>query len=132
MVSSKARKQRKLLYTAPLHVRRNVLASHLSKELREKYKRRSLSVRTGDEVEVMRGEFRGKKGKISRIDLKYYKVYIEGIVRKKIEGTDRMAAMVPSNLRLVGLNLTDKRRSQVLGRNVKLGDANGKEEVKNS
>ncbi|MEM5790611.1 MAG: 50S ribosomal protein L24 [Candidatus Aenigmatarchaeota archaeon] len=114
--SKKPRKQRKFLYKAPLHLRRKMISAHLSKELREKYKRRSLSLRRGDEVEVMRGEFKKRKGKILRIDTKKYKVYIEGIMRKKTDGTERIVPFHPSNLKIINLNLEDKRRVKILER----------------
>ncbi|MEM5773327.1 MAG: 50S ribosomal protein L24 [Candidatus Aenigmatarchaeota archaeon] len=117
--SKKARKQRKFLFSAPLHVRRKMISAHLSKELKEKYKRRSLPLRKGDEVEVMRGEFKGKKGKISRIDLKKYKVYIEGITRKKTTGAEVQAPIHPSNLRIISLNLDDKERVKAIERKIK-------------
>jgi len=114
--SKKPKKQRKFLHTAPLHLRRKLMAAHLSKELKEKYKTRSLSVRRGDEVEVMRGGFKKRKGKISRVDLKKYKVYIEGITRKRTDGTERQVPIHPSNLRIINLNLEDKRRAKILER----------------
>lgn len=117
--SSKPRKQRKFLFTAPLHLRRKLLSSHLSKELREKYKRRSLPVRKNDEVEVMRGEFKKKRGKISRVDLKKYKVYVEGMTIKRTDGTERQVAFHPSNLKIINLNLDDKRRVKTLERKMK-------------
>jgi len=123
--SKKARKQRKFLFTAPLHIRRKMMAAHLSKELREKYKRRSLPLRKGDEVEVMRGEFKGKRGKVSRIDLKKYKVYIEGITRRKTTGTEVQVPIHPSNLRIISLNLDDKKRVEALERKIKKWE-NGK------
>jgi len=116
--SKKPRKQRKFLYKAPLHLRRKMLASHLSKELREKYKRRSMPVRKGDEVLVMRGGFKGKTGKISRIDLKKYHVYIEGITRRRTVGTDVQVPIHPSNLQIINLNLDDKRRVKIIERKV--------------
>jgi len=121
--SKKPKKQRKFLYTAPLHLRRKMLASHLSKELREKYKRRSLPVRKGDEVLVMRGKLKGKIGKIARINLKKYRVYIEGITRKRTVGTEVQVPIHPSNLQLTNLNLADKKRIKVLERKegVKVG-----------
>ncbi|SRR3989344_3896778 len=122
--SSKVRKQRKFVYDAPLHVRRNMLASHLSEDLAKRYNRRSFPIRTGDEVEVMRGDFKGKKGKISKVDLKFYRVYVEGMTLKKVEGTERMAALHPSNLRILSLNLEDKRRAGQLER---VGVTNDKE-----
>jgi large subunit ribosomal protein L24 len=108
--SKKPRKQRKALYTAPLHIRRKLLSAHLSKELREKYKRRSFPLRTGDEVKILRGEFKGRVGKVSRVDLKKPKVYVEGITRKRTIGTEVQVPIHPSNLMIVNLNLSDKRR----------------------
>ncbi|MEM7825724.1 MAG: 50S ribosomal protein L24 [Candidatus Aenigmatarchaeota archaeon] len=114
--SKKPKKQRKFLLTAPLHLRRKMISSHLSKELREKYKTRSLPLRKGDEVEIMRGEFKKKKGKVSRIDTKKYRVYIEGVTRKRTDGTERQVPIHPSNLRIINLNLEDKRRVKILER----------------
>ena len=72
MKSKQPRKQRKFLYNAPLHVRRKILSAHLSKELREKYKRRGFPIRKDDEVEVMRGEHKKKRGKISKVDFHHH------------------------------------------------------------
>ena len=120
--SKKPRKQRKFLYTAPLHLKRKMLSSHLSKVLREKYKKRSMPARKGDEVLVMRGKFKGKTGKISRIDLKKQRVYIDGISRKRTVGTEVLVPIPSSNVQITNLNLDDKRRVKVLERKgVKLG-----------
>jgi large subunit ribosomal protein L24 len=114
--SSKARKQRKFLYTAPLHVRRKLIAGHLSKELREKYTRRSMPLRKGDEVEIMRGKFKKRTGRIARINTESFKVYIDGIMVKRTDGTERQAPIHPSNIKIVRLNLDDKKRLKVLER----------------
>lgn len=115
-VSKKARKQRKFLFNAPLHIRRKIMSAHLSKELRAKYNTRSLPARKGDEVQIMRGEFKGKSGKISRVDLRRYKIYIDGIKRKTTTGIERLVPIHSSNLKIVNLNLDDKRRLEVLKR----------------
>lgn len=114
--SKQPRKQRKYRYNAPLHIKRKFLSAHLSKELREKYNKRSFPVRKGDEVEVMRGKFNKKKGKISRINLKKSKVYIDGITVKKVDGTDVQTPIDPSNLRIMSLNLEDEKRLKALRR----------------
>ena len=116
--SKKPRKQRKFLVEAPLHIRRKMIAAHLSKELREKYKRRAVPLRRGDEVVVMRGEFKGKKGKVLRIDTKKYKVYVEGITRKKSTGAQALVPIHPSKLMIINLDLSDKKRVEMLGRKV--------------
>jgi large subunit ribosomal protein L24 len=118
--SKKARKQRKFLYNAPLHIRRKMISAHLSKELREKYKRRSFPLRKGDEVKVMRGEFKGTIGKIVRVDTKKYKVYVDTVKKKRSVGTEYLVPVSPSNLMITKLNLEDKYRLKMLerGKNV--------------
>jgi large subunit ribosomal protein L24 len=114
--SKKPRKQRKFLYKAPLHLRRKMISAHLSKELREQYKRRSLPLRKGDEVKVMRGEFKGTIGKVVDIDTKKYKVYVDTVKKKRSVGTEYLVPISPSNLMIVKLNLDDKYRLKILER----------------
>ncbi len=108
--SKKPSKQRKFRRTAPMHIRRKLMSSHLSKELREKYKRRSLPVRKGDEVIIMRGEFKGIKGKVEEVKRKTYKVYIENVYREKKNGTKIRVGFDASNLMITKLNLDDPKR----------------------
>jgi large subunit ribosomal protein L24 len=112
--STQPKKQRKYKYNAPLHARRKFLSTHLSKELIKKYNTRSIPLRNGDEVEIMRGKYKKKKGKIIRVDLKKFKVYIEGVTRKRVAGAEVLVGFDPSNLRIVRLNLTDKKRLKTL------------------
>jgi len=114
--SKKPRKQRKFLYNAPLHLRRKIISAHLSKELREKYGRRSLPLRKGDEVKVMRGESKGVVGKVVRIDTKKYKVYVDTVKKKRSIGTEYLVPLSPSNLMILKLNLDDKYRMKILER----------------
>lgn len=76
-------------------------------------------MRKGDEVEIMRGEFKGRGGKISRVDLKKIKVYIEGIMRKKVDGSKVQVPIDPSNLRIINLDLSDEKRLKALKRSMK-------------
>ena len=103
-------KQRKYRYNAPLHVRRKFVSVHLSKALREKYGMRAIPVRKRDIVEVVRGEFKGKSGKVEKVNLKKYVVTIEGLKRKNVKGDDVFIPIDPSNLMIKELNLDDIRR----------------------
>jgi len=96
--------------TAPLHIRRKLMAAHLSKELKKEFKKRSVPVRKGDEVAVMRGKFKKRGGKIARVDLNKYRVYIEGLMIRRTDGTERQVGIHPSNLKITKLNLEDKKR----------------------
>jgi len=114
--SKKPSKQRKFLYQAPLHIRHKLLSAHLSKELRKEWNRRSLSLRKGDEVKVMKGKFKGTKGKISRIDLKELKIYIENVKRRKVSGEEVHVPIRPSNLLILNPDLKDPKRKKILQR----------------
>lgn len=120
--SKQTRKQRKYRYNAPIHIKRKFLGANLSKDLRKKHNKRTLVVRKGDKVKVMRGSFKGKDGEISKVDVKKTKVYIEQIKRKKVSGTEVQVPFDPSNLQIIELNLDDEKRIASLRR--------GKEEEK--
>lgn len=51
-VSSSRRKNRARHFSAPSHIRRKLMSSPLSKELRQKYNVRSMPIRKDDEVQV--------------------------------------------------------------------------------
>ena len=109
-MSKQPRKQRRRLFKAPLHVRQKLVAAHLSKELREELGTRSLPVRKGDTVKVMRGKFRGKQGKVVRVDLRRVRVYVEGLTVKKADGREVLVPIHPSNLLIVDVDRSDERR----------------------
>jgi len=62
--SASRRRNRKAYFTAPIHVRRVLMSSHLGKELRVKYNVRSMPIRRDDEVRVMSGAHKGREGKV--------------------------------------------------------------------
>src|SRR3989338_6614499 len=112
--SKQPRKQRKYRFNAPLHVRRKFVSAHLAKILRKRFNRRSVPLRKGDEVEVMRGNNKGLKGHVEIIDLKKCKVYVENIKVKKVNGTEVLKPLEPSNLLITNLVLEDKFRKKLL------------------
>ncbi|MEA3202825.1 MAG: large subunit ribosomal protein [Thermoplasmata archaeon] len=112
--TTQPRKQRLQRLTAPHHVARKQMASHLSEELLLKYNRRSLTVIKGDEVKLMRGDWKGTSGKVLTIDARFRKVTVDGITNKKADGTEVPLPVDPSNLLIVKLNLEDNRRRSKL------------------
>ena len=114
--SKQPRKQRKYLINAPLHTRHKFLSAHLSKDLRTKYGKRSIPVRKGDEVLVMRGNFKKKKAKITTVNLKRGKVFLENIQRSNRDGSKVNIPFYPSNLMIMTLALEDKERVAALNR----------------
>ncbi|PIN93538.1 50S ribosomal protein L24 [Candidatus Pacearchaeota archaeon CG10_big_fil_rev_8_21_14_0_10_31_24] len=114
--STQPRKQRKFRYNAPLHKMHKFLSANLSKSLRQKYGKRSLPLRKGDEVLVMRGSSKKKKAKITEINLKNSKVALEGIQRSKKDGTKISIFFNPRALQVVTLVTDDKERLNALNK----------------
>ena len=115
-MSKQPRKQRKALYTAPLHKRHNSMSVHLSDALKEEFNRRSFPVRKGDEVEIVRGDFKGTVGKVEGVDLKRYRVLVDGASSQKQDGSKLYQPIHPSNLVLTEIYLDDERRNEALNR----------------
>lgn len=112
----KPSKQRKRLFQAPDHIRYKHFAALLSPELRKSYGTRSLPVRSGDTVRVMRGDRKGFEGKVSRVDRESYRIYVEGLTREKVDGTTIFVPVHPSKVMITKLNLDDKWRKKILER----------------
>ncbi|MAG38425.1 50S ribosomal protein L24 [Candidatus Pacearchaeota archaeon] len=117
--SKQPRKQRKYKANAPLHTRHKFLSANLSKALREKYGKRSLPLRKGDEVLVMRGSFKKKRAKVVSVSSKDLKVTLENIQRTKKDGTKISVNFSPSVLQIQDLILEDKERIKALNRGKK-------------
>jgi len=116
VTSSKPSKQRKFLYNAPLHLRAKMMAAPLSPELRERYGRRSFPVRKGDKVRIMRGDYTGREGKVIGIDREKYRIHVEGLTRKRADGTEVPIPVHPSKVMIIDLDLGDERRKAALER----------------
>ena len=133
--SKQPRKQRKYRANAPLHLRRKMISISLSKELKKKHDKRNFPVRKGDNVSIMRGEFKGKSGKIENVDMKKMKVIIDGIYRTKKDGSKVAVMFEPSNLQIKELVLEDKKRKESLERKASVKNIkteNKKETKKNA
>ena len=86
-VSSQRRKSRKAHFTAPSSIRRRIMSSHLNKDLRTKHEVRSIPIRKGDTVKVMRGIYKGREGKVLTVYRKKWCVHIDKVTKEKTNGT---------------------------------------------
>lgn len=105
-----------MVYKAPDHVRRKLFAAPLSPELKATHKVRSLPVRSGDTVRIMRGDHKGFEGKVTRVDRGKYRIYVEGLTREKVDGTTIFVPIHPSKVMITKLNLDDRWRKKILER----------------
>jgi large subunit ribosomal protein L24 len=113
--------RKRMLYTASQHLLSKQLGSHLTKDLKEKYHRKSLRVVEGDNVKVLRGEFKGIEGKVTRVSTERRGIAIEGIKREKLKGGNVDIYIHPSNVIITSLNLEDKwRQNRLEGQKTKI------------
>ena len=112
------KKQRKRFFNAPAHIRHKSMAAPLSHELTASRGAKTLPVRRGDTILIKRGDHKGFEGKISRVDLKAFRIYVEGLTREKVDGTNIFLPVHPSKVEIRSLNLDDKWRKNILDRKV--------------
>src|SRR5665647_137008 len=109
-------KQRKRLFNAPAHIRHKIMSAPLSRELTASRGAKTLPVRRGDTILIKRGDNKGFEGKVSRVDLKAFRIYVEGLTREKVDGTNIFLPIHPSKVEIRNLNLDDKWRKNILER----------------
>ena len=123
-VSSKSpRKQRRKLYNSPLHANKNRLKCRLDEFLQEEYGLRSLVIKTGDLVKIMRGQFRDTEGKVVRVDYKDVQVFLDNATVTKADGKEVNVPVHPSNLMIVKLELDDERKQLIESKVMKIAES---------
>ncbi|KAI7692988.1 hypothetical protein SSS_10366 [Sarcoptes scabiei] len=116
LISSSRRKARKRHFNAPSHIRRRIMSAPLSKDLRQKYGVRTMPIRKDDEVQIVRGHFKGNQfGKVVSVYRSKYVIYIERIQREKASGANVYVGIHPSKVLIVKLKM-DKDRKKILDR----------------
>ena len=100
----------RMLFQATLQTRSKQMGSALSKDLQKKYGKKSARVVEGDSVTILRGEFKGVDGKISKISTQKSSVAIDGVKKEKTKGDKFDVYIHTSNLVITSLNSNDKWR----------------------
>jgi len=114
--STKAGKQRKARAEAPLHKRKRMVSAHLSSALMSEYNVRSVGVRKGDTVKMLRGakDFKVSEAKVASVDLKSCKIIVENVTVPKADGTQKQKPVDPSDVEITKLDLSDSWRKEKL------------------
>ncbi len=114
--SKKPGKQRLSMYNAPAHIRRKFMTAKLSADLRAKLGIKRITIRKGDTVRIMRGEWAGHEGKVVAIDYKKIAIHVDGVTIRKADGTPVFYPIHPSNVMIIKLDLSDKKRKEIIER----------------
>ena len=102
------------IYRAVNSVRNKQISTALSKQLRQKYHRRSIRIISGDTVKILRGEYKGIDGKVTKISLEKNSIAVEGIQREKLKGGKIDLYIHTSNAVITSLNTEDNWRVKKL------------------
>ena len=124
MASKHPGKQRRTSGKAALHVKRKRIRARLLSDVPELQDIRTVTVRAGDEVEVLRGDFsnpnsvkadsRGKrlgqsrgragiKAKVASVDTERGMIFVDGITSSTADGKEEGIPIRPSNLIVTAL-----------------------------
>ncbi|MFC1752312.1 50S ribosomal protein L24 [Thermoproteota archaeon] len=115
-------KSRKEMYNAPQHVQSSMIGSMLSQDLRKKYGVKSIRIRKKDGVKVLRGEYKGVEGKITKIFIKNGCINVEGVTHEKIAGGTIPIKIHSSNVMVTNLNMEDNLRRNKLDKKGSKGE----------
>jgi len=107
------------IYRATNQVLNKQVSAPISKELRKKYTRRSARIMTDDTVKVIRGEYKGITGKVSKISIASNSIAIEGNKKEKLKGEKIDVYIHSSNVIITSLNTNDKWRIKILEKKTK-------------
>mgnify|MGYP006107559565 CR=1 FL=1 len=98
------------IYYATMKTASKQLSCALSKELRKKYGKRSIRILKGDTAKIIRGEFAGVDGKVTKISIPDRGVNIEGVKKEKLKGDKFDVYVRTTNIVLTALDTEDKWR----------------------
>ena len=128
----------KQIYRAINQIVNKQICATLSKDLRKKYSRRSIRIMVDDTAKVIRGEYKGITGKISKVSTTNSSIAIEGNKKEKLKGDKIDVYIHSSNVILTSLNTDDKWRLKILEKKPKSkiksmkADAKKKDDVKSA
>ena len=97
----------RLIHQASNAVRDRQVGAPLSGDLRKKYGRRAVRLAVGDSIRIVRGEFSGVEGKVSKVSVDAGTVAIEGIKKEKTKGDKFDVYIHASNVLVTSLNTDD-------------------------
>ena len=101
-------------YRAMNQIVNKQICAPISKDLRKKYSRRSARIMLDDTVKVIRGEYKGITGKVSKISTDSNSIAIEGNKKEKLKGDKIDVYIHTTNVIITALNTDDKWRLKIL------------------
>ncbi len=109
--TKKPSKQRKRnIYKANIYGKRKLLVAKLDKPLAKTTNKKRMTIRKGDTVKILRGNYKGKSGKVEKVSYTHAKIYIKDIKQTNSRSQENMIPFNASNLIITELVLNDNKR----------------------
>lgn len=89
------------------------MSAPLSIDLRNKYNVRSIPIRKDDEVQVVRGTYKGREGKVVQVYRRRWVIHVERITREKVTGSTVNVGLDPSKVVITKLKLDKDRKALI-------------------
>ena len=65
----------------------------------------------GDKVKVLRGNYKGKEGKVVEVYRKKWVIHVEGVTREKVNGSSAKVGIDASKVEITDLKLNKDRKA---------------------
>ena len=125
-VSSSRRKCRKAHFTAHSTLRRKLMSAPLCKDLQEKYNVRSMPIHKDDDIQITRGSFKNREGKVTQVYRKKWVIHVERVTRDRSNGATVPVGVDPSNCVIMKLKLNKDRKALLARKNRSVVSDKGK------
>ncbi|VVB70764.1 50S ribosomal protein L24 [uncultured archaeon] len=107
-ITSQPRKKRRNLYHASLHERAKLVKSHISEALQAQLKKKTMTVKKGFKVKILRGKFKKTEGKVVSVDYKKTRVFVDSAKAKSAKGKEKSVGIHPSKLLIIEVSSEKK------------------------
>ena len=85
----------------------------------------------GDKVKILRGNYKGKEGKVTEVYRKKWVIHVEGINRDKVNGSSAKVGIDASKVEIIELKLSKDRKAILDRKNRAAGEKYTEKEVAN-
>lgn len=112
-VASQARKVRKHYFNATKEEKHVALSAPINKELQTTHGIKRLPIRRDDEVQVVRGQFKGRSGRVVAVKLRSMRINVESVTKQKINNETVFIPIHPSNVVITKLKMDKYRKTLI-------------------
>lgn len=89
------------------------MSAPINKELQTTHGIKRLPIRRDDEVQVVRGQFKGRSGRVVAVKLRSMRINVESVTKQKINNETVFIPIHPSNVVITKLKMDKYRKTLI-------------------